>query len=336
VRGVALVPVACLAAASAWAGSRAPRQVVPAPDRAIVDITKPASETCGRCHEDVYREWDPGLHHRSWTNPNILTATDAFAKTECRPCHSPRSVFETGLEQSPHVYRQPAFRPENVESGVHCLSCHGLPDGAGVAATRDVPDAPCRPRRDERLASVALCSACHDPTHQATQEYWTSAQAAQGVRCQDCHMAHVERGSGRPGRSHVFPGGFNWAQVIRGLHAETRLDGRDVVVTLTNNAAHKLPGEVPSRSLTISVEAFDAKGARVLDHQTLLRRPFKTPQEKDRVDDRLKPGETRTLRERLPDGAVRAAVSVVFRSLPMQPESRAIVVAKTELATTTP
>lgn len=326
-----LVPVACLVVATAWAGSRAPREVVAAPERALVDITRPASETCAKCHADVQAEWEPGLHHRAWTNANILSATDNFARTECRPCHSPRSVLESGLEESPRVYRAPTFRPENVESGVHCLSCHGLPGGVGVAATRDVPDAPCRPRRDERLESVALCAACHDPTHQAAQEYWTSAQAAQGQRCQDCHMERVTRAGGRAGRSHVFPGGFAWAQVVRAVHADARLDGRDVVVALTNRIAHKVPGEVPSRSLTVAIEAFDANGARVLDESVLLRRPFKTPQEKNRVDDRLRPGETREVRRHLPDAAVRASVSVVFRSLPMQPESRAISLGKFEL-----
>lgn len=298
----------------------------------IVDITRPPAETCGKCHEDVHAEWEPTLHKRAWTNGNIQNATQSFARAECRPCHSPHPVLPNGLEIAPRVYRPPRFREENVESGVHCLSCHGLGNGSGVAAARDVPEAPCRPRRDDRLLSVAFCATCHDPTHQAAQEYWTSAQARDGIGCRDCHMPPVARADGRKGRSHVFPGGFDHAQVRRGVAVKSSLEGRTVVVSLTNQAAHKLPGEIPSRGLVVSVRAFDAAGARVLDRHTLFRRPFKNAEERHRPDDRLLPGETRVLREPLPAGAVRATVDVVFRSLPLQPDWQAIPIASLEHA----
>jgi hypothetical protein len=304
----------------------------PPTSRAVVDIRRPALETCGGCHADVYAEWAPTLHKRAWTNDNILRATQNFAKVQCRSCHSPEAVMPFPLETAHRVYRQPVFRDANLEDGVHCLSCHALGGASeGVAATRDVPGAPCGPRRDERLGSVAFCSTCHDPTHQAAQEYWTSQQAAAGVRCMDCHMAPVERAGGRMGRSHVFPGGFSAEQVRRGLDAKVRLEGRTVVVTLANKAAHKFPGEIPSRSLTVAVEGFDAKGERVLDRHTLIRRPFKTQEERDRVDDRLLPNETRELRETLPPTAERVHVRVIFRSLPLQRESQAIRIADVEL-----
>src|SRR5437899_2070181 len=91
VRSLALVLVLVAAAAVA----RPLTASSPAPW--IVDITRPAAETCGGCHADVYAEWDPGLHHRSWTNDNILRMTERFAKAECRPCHSPQAVLPASL-----------------------------------------------------------------------------------------------------------------------------------------------------------------------------------------------------------------------------------------------
>jgi hypothetical protein len=331
VSGIALF-TAGIAAALSVLSARAGARAAPA-EPWIFDIALPPERTCGPCHADIVKEWAPTLHARSWTNDNILDETEGFKRIECRPCHSPEPVLAlaAGLEPSSHEYTPPVFREINTASGVHCLSCHGLPGDAGVAAERSLPWAPCRPRRDDRLLEVALCASCHDPTHQAAQEYWTSRPAQEGVRCHDCHMAFEERKNGRDGWSHVFPGGFSKGQVRRGLRAEAWCDGRAVVVALSNRAGHKFPGEVPSRSLTIAFEAFDAAGKRVLDESVLLRRSFKTKEEHDRPDNRLLPGETRELRQVLPDSAVRAVVTVVFRSLPLQAERDAIRIGRFEL-----
>lgn len=309
----------------------APPPPAPPPDGAIFDIGRPSKETCGGCHADVLAEWAPTLHARAWTNDNILRETRNFETLECRPCHSPEPVLPHALELSPRCYRPPDFRPVNVEDGVHCLSCHGVAGGGGVAALRDVPDAPCRPRRDARLLEPAFCATCHDPTHQAAEEWWVSPAMADGDACQDCHMERVGRAGGRRGRSHVFPGGFDRAQVQRSVTITARVEAGAVLVTFENRAGHKLPGEIPSRALTIGVEAFDAAGARVLDTTALIRRPFKSKEERLRPDDRLLPGETRTIATPLPPPAARAVVTAFFRSLPLQPDRHAIPLGRFEL-----
>lgn len=271
----------------------------PAPHERI-DV--PSLVACGGCHTDVYAEWAESLHHRAWTNANARSATDDFRIESCRPCHSPASVFATGFD------RRPDYRDFNQEDGVHCLSCHGLEDG--VAAARTIPDAPCRPRFDARLVSADHCYPCHEPTHQAFEEYEESDAHALGVRCADCHMPVVAR-EGRAGRSHGPHGGLDAEFVRKGLRWEARAGDGAVLVELANRTGHKLPGEIPSRALLVSVR-FD----RGPWEDVLLRKPNKG---EEREDDRLRPDEVRTLRFDAPEGAREAEVCVLFRPLPLLP-----------------
>jgi hypothetical protein len=261
-------------------------------------IDRPSRESCGGCHPRELEEWSRSLHAKAWTNANVRNATRGFALLECRPCHSPRSIFETGLD------RQPALREFNQADGVHCLSCHGLPDG--VAARRTLPDAPCRPIAEPRLLAAEHCYPCHQPTHGAFDEYRTSRAFRRGTRCADCHMPLREDG---PGRSHGPHGGLNADFVREALDWEARLEDGRVVVTLTNLTGHRFPGEIPSRSLLVEVRLGDQEPTFVR-----LRKPNKG---EEREDDRLAPDETRELSFPLPEGVTSATVALWFLPLPM-------------------
>ena len=184
--------IALMAAAFACGGesvesveSAAPQAEKPIHER----IDEPSLFACGGCHEQVYGEWSQSLHHGAWTNANVVAATQGFERRSCRPCHSPLPVLPHGLD------RRPRYRDFNQEDGVHCLSCHGLPDG--VAAARTIADAPCKPRFTPGLLDVNLCYPCHEPTHQAFEEYRQSDAFATGVRCVDCHMQPRRDAPGR-------------------------------------------------------------------------------------------------------------------------------------------
>ncbi|MEM7308250.1 MAG: multiheme c-type cytochrome [Planctomycetota bacterium] len=307
-----------LALAAACASPEDEAVVEPAPaERPIHErIDLPSVAACGGCHVEVFREWSQSLHARAWTNANVRAATDDFAKESCRPCHSPRSIFETGLT------RRPAYRDFNQPDGVHCLACHGLEDG--VAAARTIEDAPCRPRYEPRLLSADHCYPCHEPTHHAFAEYEESHAFALGIRCVDCHMQPTAH---RRGRSHGPNGGQNAAFVARGLACEAQVDGRTAVLTLRNRAGHRFPGEIPSRSLLIEV-SFDAP-ADARPATLVLRKPFRG---EERDDNRLRPDEVRTLRFDAPDGARTAYVQVLFRPLPLLPAEACFELFRVELA----
>lgn len=283
-----------------------PPAVPPTP--VVFSADRPAVVTCGACHLEVYREWEASLHRAAWTNPHIQQSTNGFAKTECRPCHSPEPVLTRPLTE------RPLFRPDNVEDGVHCVSCHGLPDG--VAAVRSVPGAPCRPARVPALADRMMCNPCHEPTHQAMEEFVTSKAHRGGKVCQDCHMPRVERSPGRFGRSHGPNGGLNIDFVRDALHWECRLDGGAVIVTLGNRTGHKFPGEIPSRSLVVRVES----GGEVRRH--VYRKPFKG--EADWPDNRLAPDEFREVHMAVPADDVR--VSILWKPYPLMADEDAWVI----------
>ena len=273
----------------------------------VGDISMPSIAACGGCHQQVYEEWAASLHARAWTNANVRTATEDFGKKSCRPCHSPRSVFETGFD------RAPAYRDVNQDDGVHCLSCHGLADG-GVAAARTLADAPCKPRREPRLLSAQHCYPCHEPTHAAFTEYATSDAAALGLRCVDCHMQPRADGSGR---SHGPHGGMNADFVRRAVAWSAEIEDGVLRVRVRNRTGHKFPGEIPSRSFLLEVELGGHEPRRVL-----LRKPYRG---EDREDDRLRPDEERTFSFPLPPDveAGEARVKLLFLPLPLLPEEEA-------------
>ena len=296
----ALRSVAFLALVAAAVATRAPVDVERDERPPYERIDRPSAEACGECHATVLAEWTASLHGRAWTNANARAATKDFTKVECRACHSPLPVLATGLTEPPD------YRDFNQDDGVHCLACHGLPDG--VAAARTIADAPCRPRAEPRLLSTDLCYPCHQPTHQAFDEYRISRAAAEGKRCQDCHMRERADGSGR---SHGPHGGFDEAQVKSAITWEARLEGRELALTVTNRTGHKFPGEIPSRSFLVKVEFPGAEPAT-----ELLRKPNKGEQ---RADNRLTPDETRVLRFPLPEGVESAHVALYFLPLPLIP-----------------
>jgi hypothetical protein len=289
-----------------------PSRPAPADLRPITSL--PSWEACGKCHQAVYEEWRTTLHAGAWLDPIYRMSAGNPPKMECRGCHSMEPILarEISVEYS---YR-PIFRDYNHDDGVGCAACHLRADGT-VAARRTVPDAPCRPVRDDRITTPEYCGACHNPSHDAYFEWKTSAYARAGVTCNDCHSHPVLRDGKRVGFSHDFPGGNSPSQVRKAIRTETKIEGREVVMTVENLTGHKFPGEVPSRIFLIEILPIDADGNEMSSIDLGIKRPFKT--QVGVPDNRLTPDERRTMREKLPDGAVAARVTYFWKPSPLTP-----------------
>ena len=280
--------------------------------------SKTSFDACGACHRAVFDEWRQTLHAGAWLDPVYRMSAGNPPKTECRGCHSMEPIL-AGEIDTDYSWR-PIYRDYNQDDGVGCVACHLRADGT-VAARRD-GEAPCRPRRDDRITTPEYCGACHNPSHDAFNEWKKTAYAKQGVTCSSCHSFPVARtladGSKKVGFSHSFPGGNAPEFVSRSIHAEYALDKRVVVVTVDNRCGHKFPGEVPTRAFGIRVETWDAADQPLETDELWLKRPFKS--QVGVPDSRLEPDERRVIRRPLAAGAVFVRVTLIFKPSPLMME----------------
>jgi len=263
-----------------------------APPAKVESSASDTMQACGRCHTRVYEDWQKTLHARAWVDPDFRASAGNPPKLECRGCHSMEPIL--AREISTDVSYRPVYRPYRHEDGVTCLSCHGLADGS-VAATRDRPDAPCRPRRDDRLRTSEFCGACHNPTHLAYDEWKLSKS---GKSCAECHAQ-------RDGKfSHRMRGVDDPDFVRSGLAWSCASDGRELKISLINRSGHRLPAEVPTRLLRVKIRIDDR------EEEVVFRRPMKAIV--GEKDNRLWPDETRVL-TRSVAGAAQVRVEILYQ-----------------------
>ena len=90
------------------------------------------SESCKRCHEDVYNQWNSSAHHFSsfnnqWYRKSIEYMQDTVGTKPskwCGGCHDP-AVLYSGLMDTP--IKEIVHRPE-AQAGLGCMMCHSIAD----------------------------------------------------------------------------------------------------------------------------------------------------------------------------------------------------------------
>jgi hypothetical protein len=251
---------------------------------------------CGRCHQAQYQDWKGSLHEEAWLDPVYRLSAGTPPKLECRGCHSMEPILARKISTE-YSYR-PVYRPYLQAEGVNCLSCHGRGDGT-VAAARDLADAPCRPRKDERLLKPEFCGACHNPSHRAYDEWKLSTS---GKTCTECHA--IREGS----FTHRMRGTRDRDLVRAALGWSCEIEKGLLLVMLTNRSGHKLPAEVPGRALRVAIRLDDQ------EELVLFRRAPK--QSIGIKDNRLLPEETRRL-ERSLGSATRVRVEFWYQQSPL-------------------
>jgi Flp pilus assembly protein TadD len=90
------------------------------------------SDSCKRCHEDIYNQWLSSAHHFSsfnnqWYRKSIEYMQDTVGTQPskwCGGCHDP-AVLYSGLMDTP--IKQIVHRPES-QAGLGCMMCHSIAD----------------------------------------------------------------------------------------------------------------------------------------------------------------------------------------------------------------
>jgi len=90
------------------------------------------SESCKRCHEDIYNQWQSSAHHFSsfnnqWYRKSIEYMQDVVGTKPskwCGGCHDP-AVLYAGKMDTP--IKQIVHQPE-AQAGLGCMMCHAIAD----------------------------------------------------------------------------------------------------------------------------------------------------------------------------------------------------------------
>ena len=88
------------------------------------------SESCGRCHQDIYKEWNSSAHHFSsfnnqWYRKSVEYMQDVVGTQPskwCAGCHD-HAVFFNGRFERP--IKEQINTPE-AQAGLGCTSCHSI------------------------------------------------------------------------------------------------------------------------------------------------------------------------------------------------------------------
>jgi tetratricopeptide (TPR) repeat protein len=90
------------------------------------------SDSCKRCHEDIYNQWFSSAHHFSsfnnqWYRKSVEYMQDTIGTKPskwCGGCHDP-AVLYSGLMDTP--IKEIVHRPE-AQAGLGCMMCHSIAD----------------------------------------------------------------------------------------------------------------------------------------------------------------------------------------------------------------
>ena len=290
----------------------------PTSSTAKTNTTLASNVDCRRCHEEVWQQWEASYHSRAWSDDAVQATFQHFGfDRQCQSCHAPEPIFVAGLTTPV------ALRQTDVQSGVNCLSCHALPGGESVAATRTVSDAPCKPVAVPELSQSQACSGCHVAIY---KDWAGSRYEREGKTCQSCHMPAGEGGV----RSHQCLGSHDETLVRSGARMECRIEEDSLVVEVTNHATgHNYPGERHNRMLYVQVLETTADGEIALARQELIKgiTPFRgeTSAEKIKID------ETFTARFSIVKPATLADVQLIYRPFPWYTDRQSLIVHRQEV-----
>jgi tetratricopeptide (TPR) repeat protein len=159
------------------------------------------SDSCKRCHEDIYNQWFSSAHHFSsfnnqWYRKSIEYMQDTVGTQPskwCGGCHDPALLY-SGLMDTP--IKQIVHRPES-QAGLGCMMCHSI---ANVKSTMGQADFYLEYPKLHELAATQnpVARALHDflirlnpePHRRVFLKPFMKTQTAEF--CSSCHKVHLD------------------------------------------------------------------------------------------------------------------------------------------------
>src|SRR6266576_1969788 len=159
------------------------------------------SDSCKRCHQDIYNQWFSSVHHFSsfnnqWYRKSIEYMQDTIGTKPskwCGGCHDP-AVLYSGLMDTP--IKQIVHRPES-QAGLGCMMCHSI---AKVKSTMGQGDFYLEYPKLHELAATKnpVARALHDfliklnpePHRRVFLKPFMRDQTAEF--CSSCHKVHLD------------------------------------------------------------------------------------------------------------------------------------------------
>ncbi len=291
-----------------------------------------SAQSCGACHQEIYREWKSSSHAWAWRDAQFQGELhkDPAVGWICLNCHTPATdqqadrVVESGVHRSPAVEKNPSFDARLREDGVGCLTCHWRAEG--IAGPHEGVQAPHPVVHDPSLReSSEHCTTCHQAKarledalvcHFNTGEEWVEAKP--GQPCQGCHMPRVTRSvapgaPAREGGHHTWFGGgvpkgpvdpmvqplwdaWEPGYTLSLAAPDSAGAGQTVRVTATLSharAGHLVPTGDPERHLLVDFKAVSGDEVLGKSQHRIGQKWVWSPVAKQLADNRLKPGESR-------------------------------------------
>src|SRR5512138_276129 len=172
------------------------------------------SDTCGRCHKDVYEQWRSSMHHFSsfnnqWYRKSIEYMQDMIGTRPskwCAGCHD-HAVFFNGRFDRP--IRDQISTPE-AQAGLSCTSCHSVTAVHGTMGQGGF-EIEYPPLHDLAASDNPLLRTLHDKlTELAPQPHRETFlkpfhREQTSEFCSTCHKVHLDV----PVNGHRWIRGFN-------------------------------------------------------------------------------------------------------------------------------
>lgn len=184
----------------------------------IKGIGEPLAKNCGKCHKEIYEEWNTSTHSRAFTDLQFQSELhkDTSPKWLCLNCHIPFgnqreylvSQLKRGDYRYPVMQKNPLYKAGMEEEGVNCATCHVRKNESGEAYILGANGTtnPPHPVRIEKNELRSICFNCHQADYRLSDQLVCAFETGNEMKvwqklspdnekkdCVSCHLPEVNR-----------------------------------------------------------------------------------------------------------------------------------------------